>query len=45
MLYGFRVEIEENDKGYFLRIYGDSQQEVDDFTNRIEQNFDISPYI
>ena len=44
--YGFRTEIERTDNGYFLKIYGDSQQEVDDFiTLSLEQDFDISPYI
>ena len=43
---GFRTEIERKDNGYLLRIYGDSQQEVDDFINLfLEQDFDISPYI
>ncbi len=31
--YGFRVKFEERDKGYLLKIYGDTQQEVDDFIN------------
>ena len=40
--YGFRAEIEEKDKGYLLKIYGDSQQEVDDFINLfIKQGFEI----
>ena len=40
--YGFRAEIEEKDKGYLLKIYGDSQQEVDDFINLfIKQGFKI----
>ena len=43
---GFRAEIERKDNGYLLRIYGDSQQEVDDFISLfLEQDFDISPYI
>jgi len=43
---GFRAEIERKDNGYVLKIYGDSQQEVDDFINlSLEQDFDISPYI
>ncbi|TKJ22121.1 MAG: hypothetical protein CEE43_07850 [Promethearchaeota archaeon Loki_b32] len=46
MFYGFRVEVEKKDNGYLLKIYGDSQQEVDDFINlSLEQDFDISPYI
>lgn len=44
--YGFRTEIEKRDNGFLLKIYGDSQQEVDDFiTLSLEQDFDISPYI
>lgn len=44
--YGFRTKIEKTDNGYLLRLYGDSQQEVDDFiTLSLEQDFDISPYI
>ncbi|MFX1481175.1 MAG: hypothetical protein ACFFCI_24100 [Promethearchaeota archaeon] len=44
--YGFRVETEKKDNGYLLKIYGDSQQEVDDFIAlALEQNFDISSYI
>jgi len=44
--YGFRTETEKKNNGYLLRIYGDSQQEVDDFiTLSLEQDFDISPYI
>ncbi len=31
--HGFRVEVEERDNGYLLKIYGDTQQEVDDFIN------------
>jgi len=31
--HGFRAEIEEKDDGYILRIYGDSQNEVNDFIN------------
>lgn len=44
--YGFRVEVEKKENGYLLKIYGDSQQEVDDFINlSLEQDFDISPYV
>ncbi len=44
--YGFRAEIEKKNDGYSLKIYGDSQQDVDDFINlSLEQDFDISPYI
>lgn len=43
--YGFRTEIEKRDNGFLLKIYGDSQQEVDDFIISLEQDFDISPYI
>ncbi|KKL85678.1 hypothetical protein LCGC14_1952330 [marine sediment metagenome] len=44
--YGFGSGIEKKDDGYLLRIYGDSQQEVDDFiVLYLEQDFDISPYI
>lgn len=44
--YGFRAEIVEKDDGFLLKIYGDSQQEVDDFIAlSLEQDFDISPYI
>ena len=44
--YGFRAKIKKKDNGYLLKIYGDSQQEVDDFINlSLEQDFDISPYI
>jgi len=43
---GFRAEIERKDNGFLLKIYGDSQQEVDDFISLfLEQDFDISPYI
>ncbi len=46
MYHGFRVEIERKGNGNLLKIYGDSQQEIDDFiTYSIEQNFDISSYI
>ena len=31
--HSFRVEVEERDNGYLLKIYGDTQQEVDDFIN------------
>ncbi|MBY8990263.1 MAG: hypothetical protein KGD58_05875 [Candidatus Lokiarchaeota archaeon] len=45
-LYGFRTEIERREDGYLLKIYGDSQREVDDFISlSLEQDFDISPYI
>ena len=45
-LYGFRTKVEKEKNGYLLKIYGDSQQEVDDFiTLSLEQDFDISPYI
>lgn len=41
--YGFRAEIIKKKKGYLLRIFGDSQQEVDDFiTYFIKQNFEIN---
>lgn len=44
--YGFKAKIEKRDNGFLLKIYGDSQQEVDDFiTLSLEQDFDISPYI
>lgn len=44
--YGFRVETEKKDNGYLLRIYGDTQQEVDEFIIlALEQDFDISPFI
>ncbi len=44
--YGFRAEFTKNDKGFLLKIYGDSQQEVDDFiTLSLEQDFDISQYL
>ncbi len=44
--HGFRVVVEGKDNGFLLKIYGDSQQEVDDFINLfLEQNFDISSYI
>jgi len=44
--YGFRTKVEKKKNGFLLKIYGDSQQEVDDFiTLSLEQDFDISPYI
>ena len=44
--YGFRTKVEKKNNGFLLKIYGDSQQEVDDFiTLSLEQDFDISPYI
>lgn len=44
--YGFRTEIEKKDNGYLLKVYGDSQQDVDDFIHlSLENDFDISPYI
>ena len=44
--HSFRAKIEKKDNGFLLKIYGDSQQEVDDFINlSLEQDFDISPYI
>jgi len=44
--YGFRAEFTKIDKGFLLKIYGDSQQEVDDFiTLSLEQDFDISQYL
>ncbi len=37
--YGFRAEIVENDDGKLLKIFGDSQEAVDDFINLyIKQN-------
>jgi len=40
--YGFRVSIDEQDDGYLLKIFGDSQQEVDDFINLfIKQNREL----
>ena len=44
--HGFRAEIVKKNNGFILRIYGDSQQEVDDFIAlSLEQDNDISPYI
>ena len=44
--YGFRTEIKRKENGYLLKVYGDSQQEVDEFIALVlEQDFDISPYI
>jgi hypothetical protein len=44
--YGFRTEVEKKKNGYLLKIFGDSQQEVDDFiTLSLELDFDISPYV
>lgn len=44
--YGFRAQVEKKDNGCFLKIYGDSQQDVDNFINlSLEQDFDISPYV
>lgn len=44
--YGFKAEIEKKNNGFLLKIYGDSQQEVDDFIIlSLEQDNDISPYI
>jgi len=40
--YGLRAEIKKNKKGYLLKIFGDSQQEVDDFIYFfIKQNFEL----
>jgi len=42
--YGFRPEKERIKEGYLLKIYGDSQREVDDFVNLfIEQGLELSP--
>ena len=46
MDYGFRTEVEKKPNGYLFKIYGDSQQEVDDFIIlSLENDFDISPFI
>lgn len=40
--YGFRAEIEKKDNGFLLKIYGDSQQEVDEFINVVlKQGFEL----
>lgn len=40
--YGFRTEVERKDNGFLLRIYGDSQQEVDEFINVVlKQGFEL----
>ncbi|GAH47639.1 unnamed protein product, partial [marine sediment metagenome] len=36
---GFRIEIEGKDNGNLLKIYGDSQQEVDDFISLFLESF------
>jgi len=42
MYYGFRAELLEKNNGYLLKLYGDSQQEVDDFINLfIKQKFEL----
>lgn len=44
--FGFRAIIEKKGNGFLLKIFGDSQQEVDDFiTLSLEQDFDLSPFI
>jgi hypothetical protein len=41
-IYGFRAEIEKKEDGYLLKIFGDSQLEVDDFVNLfIKQNLEL----
>ncbi len=45
-LNGFRAEVELKRNGYLIKIYGDSQQEVDEFVNLcLKQDFDISRFI
>lgn len=40
--YGFRAEIEKKESGYLLKIFGDSQVEVDDFVNLfIKNNYEL----
>lgn len=40
--YGFRAEFEKKRNGYLLKIFGDSQQEVDEFINLIfKQNLEL----
>ena len=40
--YGFRAEIERKDNGFLLKIYGDSQQEIDEFINVVlKQGFEL----
>lgn len=40
--YGFRAKLVKKSDGFFLKIYGDSQQEVDDFINLfIHQKFEL----
>lgn len=40
--YGFRAKIERKDNGYLLKIFGDSQQEVNEVINVVlKQGFDL----
>ena len=40
--YGFRAEIKKMNNGYLLRLYGDSQHEVDEFINTVlKHNFEL----
>jgi len=40
--YGFRVEIKKMNNGYLLILYGDFQQEVDEFINTVlKHNFEL----
>ena len=40
--YGFRAKIKKKNNGYLLKLYGDSQQEVEDFIRVVlKQNFEL----
>lgn len=43
---GFRTEIEKRSNGYLLRIFGDSQEQVDDFIFMVlEQGLDLERFL
>ena len=44
--HGFRAQIEKKSDGYLLKIFGDSQKQVDDFIFMVlEQNLELSRFL